>query len=92
MRIDAFNQVATVYKGSEPARTRATQKAASFEDQLQISQTGRDFQIAKQAVEKASDIREDKVAELKTKIDSGSYEVDAGDFAGKLLEKYRELY
>jgi negative regulator of flagellin synthesis FlgM len=92
MRIDAFNQVSAVYKSSEPARTRATQKPASFEDQLQISQTGRDFQIAKQAVENTSDIREDKVAELKTKIDSGSYEVDAGDFAGKLLEKYRGLY
>ena len=32
------------------------------------------------------------VAELKTKVDSGNYQVDAGDFASKLLEKYNELY
>ena len=70
----------------------ATKKTASFQDQLQISQAGRDFQIAKQAVANASDIREDKVAELKTKVDSGNYQVDAGDFASKLLEKYNELY
>ena len=52
----------------------------------------RAFKIAKQAVANASDIREDKVAELKTKVDSGNYQVDAGDFASKLLEKYNELY
>ena len=57
-----------------------------------MSQAGRDFQIAKQAVANASDVREDKVAELKTKVESGNYQVDAGDFASKLLEKYNELY
>ncbi len=92
MRIDAYNQVAAIYKSSKPARTTSTKKVASFQDQLQISQAGRDYQIAKQAVANASDIREDKVAELKAKVDSGNYEVDAGDFAGKLLEKYNEFY
>ena len=92
MRIDAYNQVAAIYKSSKPARTTATKKTASFQDQLQISRAGRDFQIAKQAVANASDIREDKVAELKNKVDSGSHQVDAGDFAGKLLEKYQELF
>ncbi|MEY8333016.1 flagellar biosynthesis anti-sigma factor FlgM [Lachnospiraceae bacterium 47-T17] len=92
MRIDAYNQVAAIYKSSKPARTNAAKKTGSFQDQLQISQTGRDYQIAKQAVANASDIREDKVAELKTKVDSGNYKVDAGDFASKLLEKYNELY
>jgi negative regulator of flagellin synthesis FlgM len=91
MRIDAYNQVAAVYKNSKPARTSATRKTTSFQDQLQISQAGRDYQIAKQAVANASDIREDKVAELKTQVDSGNYKVDSGDFASKLLEKYNEL-
>ena len=92
MRIDTYNQVAALYKCSKPVRPAAAKKTASFQDQLQISQAGRDYQIAKQAVANASDIREDKVAELKTKVDSGNYQVDAGDFASKLLEKYNELY
>lgn len=92
MRIDAYNQVAAVYQSSKPARASQTKKSAGFQDQLHISQVGRDFQIAKQAVANASDIREDKVAELKTKVDSGNYQVDVGDFASKLLEKYNELY
>lgn len=91
MRIDAYNQVAAVYQSSKPARVSQTKKTSGFQDQLHISQAGRDFQIAKQAVANASDIREDKVAELKTKVDSGNYQVDVGDFASKLLEKYNEL-
>lgn len=91
MRIDALNQVAAMYKTSKPARTSAAKGPASRYDQVQISQAGRDYQIAKQAVASASDIREDKVAELKSKVDSGNYKVDAGDFASKLLEKYNEL-
>ena len=92
MRIDAYNQVAAIYKSSKPARTTATKKTASFQDQLQISQAGRDFQIAKQAVAEASDIREDKVSELKTSVQSGKYQVDSGDFASKLLEKYNAAF
>lgn len=46
------------------------------------------YQIAKQAVTEAADIREDKVAELKAKVNSGNYFVDTADFAKKLLEKY----
>lgn len=37
---------------------------------------------------KQRDIREDKVAELKAKVNSGNYSVDTADFAEKLLEKY----
>ena len=70
-----------------------TQKAAtkqSVRDQLQISQAGRDYQIAKKAVSEASDVREDKVAKLKSMVDSGAYNVEPGDFASKLLEKYNQ--
>ena len=35
-----------------------------------------------------AEIREDKVAELKAKVNSGNYSVDTADFTKKLLEKY----
>ena len=60
-------------------------------DEVQISSFGRDYQIAKKAVAEASDIREDRVAEMKTKLESGEYQVDTEDFASKLLEKYMGL-
>ena len=55
---------------------------------MQISSFGRDYQVATKAVAEASDVREDKVAEMKTKLESNNYQVDTGDFASKLLEKY----
>lgn len=88
MRIEAYNQVAALYKAGKTAKTAGTQGAASMRDEVRISSVGRDFQIAKQAVAEAPDIREDKVSELKTRIQSGKYQVDSGDFASKLLEKY----
>ena len=88
MRIDAYNQIAAMYKTSKPSKVKSTPGVATVRDQVQISRAGRDFQIAKQAVAAASDIREDKVAELKASIQSGTYNVDTGDFASKLLESY----
>ena len=94
MRIDAYNQIAQVYGVQNTMKTAKTQKAqnaAGPRDQVSISQAGRDYQVAKSAVSEASDIREGKVAQLKSMIDAGTYSVEAGDFASKLLEKYNSL-
>lgn len=91
MRIEAYNQVAQMYKSGKPAKAQKSYGVAAGRDEVTISQTGYDYQIAKQAVAEASDIREDKVAGLKTKVESGNYKVDSGDFASKLLEKYKAL-
>lgn len=88
MRIDAYNQVAAMYKTTKPSKVKGTSEVAAARDEVRISRTGRDYQIAKQAVASASDIREDRVAELKSSIQSGNYDVDTGDFASKLLVSY----
>ena len=88
MRIEAYNQVAQLYKTNKASGARPTSKAGMGRDEVQISSFGRDYQVAKKAVAEASDIREDKVAEMKSKYESNDYQVDTGDFASKLLEKY----
>ena len=90
MRIDAYNQIAQVYGVQKNLKTQKSQKGSLGQDQVSISRTGRDFQVAKKAVSEASDIREDKVAQLKAMVDSGTYAVEPGDFASKLLEKYNQ--
>lgn len=92
MRIEAYNQVAALYKTSKAAKSQSTKGIAAGRDEVQISSFGHDFQIAKQAVAEASDIREEKVSELKARVQSGNYSVDSGDFASKLLEKYNAAY
>lgn len=92
MRIDAYNQVAQLYGVQQSVKTQKSQSVASARDQVQISQTAKDYQIAKNAVSKASDIREDKVAMLKAKVDSGEYHIEPDDFASKLLAKYKSTF
>ncbi len=91
MRIEAYNQVAQLYNNNKTTRTQSSRGVTASRDEVTISRSGYDYQIAKQAVAEASDIREDKVAGLKARIESGNYKVDSEDFASKLLEKYNAL-
>ena len=89
MRIDAYNQIAQLYGAQKTYNTQKANKSASMgSDQLSISQAGYSYQAAKAAVSEASDVREDKVAQLKAQIQNGTYSVSPDDFASKLLEKY----
>ena len=93
MRIDAYNQVAQIYGTKRTAKVSTTRQVSMGRDQVQISSNlGRDLRVAKQAVSDASDIREDKVAELKARYASDNYQVDTGDFASKLLEKFNAAF
>lgn len=89
MRIDAYNQISQIYKTGTAEKLQKTSGKKYGRDEVQISSLGRDYQIAKQAVADAADIREDRVAQLKSQVRSGNYSVDTADFAKKLLEKYR---
>ena len=87
MRIDAYNAINQIYNTKRTNKVKSTAEVGGT-DQVVISQFGRDYQIAKQAVAKAPDIREKKVESLKARIDSNTYEVDEEEFANKLIEKY----
>lgn len=88
MRIDAYAQIQQLY--NMPKATGAGKVAApssDFRDKLQISGAGKDMQIAKQAIANAPDVREDRVAELKSALANGTYNVSGDDFADKIMEK-----
>lgn len=87
MRIEAYSRVAQVYDSTKASKTKSVQRTGS-RDEVQISQAGRDYQVAKQALAETSDIREDKVEQFKEEIAAGSYKVETGAFAAKLIEKY----
>lgn len=91
MRIDAYNQIQQLY-GLNTAKQVKKETSRSFSDQLQISNVGKDIQTAKSAVAGASDIREDLVADIKNRIDNGTYSVDSDSFAQKLFERYNGVF
>lgn len=88
MRVEAYNQIAQIYKTGKTAGSSQVAAAGAGRDEVQISAFGHDYQLAKQAVAEASDIREEKVAEVAAKINSGSYEVSTEDFAAKLMGRW----
>lgn len=88
MRIDALNKVSELYKASNVKRTSKIPGNGYRDDMLEISQTGKDYHIAKQVVARTLDIREDRVNDIKKRIEEGTYEISAEDIADKIIEKY----
>lgn len=84
MRIEAYNAVSQIYQSNAKMATKTSQ-ATGVNDKFEISETAKNYQVAKQAVSAAPDVREDKVAEIKAKMASGNYTVTADDFAEKIL-------
>ena len=86
MRIEAFSQIPKVYQTQAVNRVQKTGSVKPA-DMVQISSIGKDFQTAKNAVAASPDIREDVVAPIKAKLESGNYQVSAESFAEKLMQK-----
>lgn len=91
MRIDAYNQVSQIYQTNNKTQS-ASKTSKNRTDKVEISQTGKDFQTVKAALADIPDVREDKVAEIKAKLDAGTYDVSAEDLAAKLAEKFGTIY
>ena len=87
MRIDALNQVSQLYQTSKPKKVLKN-KENDTSDKFEISQSAKDYQTAKAVVKTSSDIREDKVAELKEAVTSGAYNVSAAEIADEMIGKY----
>ena len=92
MRVDAYSQIQQIYGVNKSRRTSKAAPTGSVRDAFEISSIGKDIQTAKSAVKASPDIREDKVAALKSSIQSGTYNVSGESFADKLMQKYSEAY
>lgn len=86
MRVDNFGQISNAYNVSKARKPETVTKAEMGSDTVEISDAAKTFQVARTAVNSASDVRADKVAQLKFAIENGTYSVSARDIADKLLE------
>ena len=86
MRIDAISRVSQLYQANS---TKKVAKAGSVEkfDSVQISQMGKDYQVAKAAVAATPDVRTDLVNDIKQRMQDGTYDVSMEMLADKLLAK-----
>lgn len=90
MRVDAYSQISKIYETKQKERTKQIAKT-SRRDELTISDLGRDYQVARQALMNVPDIREDRVNVIKARMDAGTYQVSADSFAAKVIAKYEEM-
>jgi negative regulator of flagellin synthesis FlgM len=66
-------------------------KAESGNDTIvNLSSALKETQLAKEIIASQPDIREDKVSELKQKIESGKYTIDNNAVADKLVDSFIE--
>ena len=87
MRIDAYMQVNQLYHASKPKAAGKSSRSASENDSIEISSFGKDYQIAKKAASELSDVREDKVKDIKERMKAGTYNVSLDDVAENLAER-----
>ena len=64
---------------------------AQTKDQVTLTDSARSLQKIEEAVAKTPVVNADKVAAVKQAINSGTYTIDAGRIAGKLLQYERGL-
>lgn len=88
MRIqnNSINKMLNMYANQSNVDRTKKSGVAKKSDELNISSTARDFQVAMQEVKKQPEIREEKVASIKRQIEAGTYKVDAKRIAEKMMQ------
>lgn len=85
MRVDAYNKVMQLYQTNNKTKTTKVNETKST-DKVEISRTGKDYQVAKKAIANVPDVRMDKVNDIKKRMESGTYNINMEEVADKLLK------
>ena len=73
-----------VYK-KNVGKVSKTGKSEMKRDQIEISQSSKDFQVAMDAFKKLPDVRQDKIDNVQSQIDKGTYKPSAEDIIKKMM-------
>lgn len=84
-RINAFN-VSRIYQKNSGAGKVARSKASGRRDDIVLSDSAKAFHQALKAIENMPEVNEAKVSEALGKIKKGSYHVDNGELASKMIK------
>lgn len=86
MKIDAYMKVSQLYQTNKPKKAMQTENKSNA-DTLEISNFGKEYQIAKQAAKNTEPVREDRVQDIQRQLAAGTYHVSIEDVAEKLAGK-----
>lgn len=83
--IQQYQQYGGANQTSQAAEKTATPAAAPAEETVDLSSRSRDLLQIKTAVAQLPEVREEKVQDLKARIESGTYNINGGHIAGKMV-------
>lgn len=82
-----IDKIMQAYNKQEVSKGSTRSSRISRNDELRLSDVAKDYQLAMNAIKKVPDIRKEKVETIKQQIKTGTYVVDAGKIAEKMLEE-----
>jgi negative regulator of flagellin synthesis FlgM len=85
--IDAYVKQVQAQPKTEPAGEKADQPQGLKTDTVVISDAAKRIQEAQKQIQAIPDVRADKVAEIKSQIESGTYQINADQIAGKMIKE-----
>ncbi len=85
IRIDAYIQQLKQQRPTKEHQPKI-EKADLKEDKVEFSQAAQDVRRARDMLNTISDVREEKVNELKSQINEGTYGIDGNKIAFKMLK------
>ena len=87
MRIgDGLPQVTGIYTNDKKvSRVENLNNVEGIKDNVKISEVGKDYAIAQKALKDIPDVRQDRVEEVKAKMEKGEGNVKGEDIATKIL-------
>lgn len=90
---DTSAQAIQQYQKSDPIKNEAEKPAGAgagavvATEKVDLSSRAKDIQRVKQLLNQLPDVREARVQELKSQIDSGRYTIDTGKVADKMVSE-----
>lgn len=92
MRIGTYNMVSQIYGAGNTKKSKNVNSTeyAGFKDEVSFSSMGKDMQTAKSALAGISDVRDNLVNDIKSRMEQGKYNVSTDAFADKLLAAFAE--
>jgi len=91
MRIESAYQAAAVGYNKTKAYKAQSSSSVSFRDQLSLSGAAKDISSVRQALSAVPDVRADKVADIKSRIQAGTYSVSDDDTAESIANAFYAL-
>lgn len=85
MRISSIYNNHNIYQGKNNNNKKSTTNSPIKKDGFEVSDEAKNYQAAFMSVSKTSDVRTERVEQLKQQIQDGTYNVKAEDLANKLL-------